>query len=46
MNKKGKFTYPNGDVFEGEWQDNSIKGYGTFTSKNGSTYIGFFSDDL
>jgi hypothetical protein len=31
----GKMIYSNGDIYEGEWIDNVIKGKGIYSCKNG-----------
>ena len=43
-------TYPNGDIYEGEWKDNKSHGQGTFfylaDNKNkGDKYVGEYKDD-
>lgn len=29
----GKMTYPNGDIYTGEWKDNTMEGQGTYVYK-------------
>ena len=39
----GKYIYPNGDTYEGEWNYGIREGEGTFTYKDDShTYVGNF----
>ena len=39
----GKYIYPNGDTYEGEWNCSIREGEGTFTYKDDShTYVGNF----
>jgi hypothetical protein len=42
----GKFVHPDGDVYEGEWQNDKANGHGVFTRKNGGRYDGKWKDDL
>mmetsp|Transcript_15842 Transcript_15842/g.23850 ORF Transcript_15842/g.23850 Transcript_15842/m.23850 type:complete len:231 (-) Transcript_15842:87-779(-) len=40
-NGVGKMTYPNGDIYEGEWLDNKMHGEGTYIyKKTGDIYSG------
>ena len=41
----GRYNYPNGDVYVGEWRDNKLNGRGTFEKRLTGTYIGEFRDD-
>ena len=42
-NGKGKYTYQNGDVYEGMWSDDVKDGYGKLIFENDSkTYVGDF----
>ena len=35
------FSYPNGDIYDGQWQDNVRHGKGSYTfAENGSQYCG------
>ena len=43
---KGKFWHVDGDVFEGEWQDDKANGFGVYTHMNGAKYEGYWKDDL
>lgn len=40
------FTYPNGDIYEGEVKDSVKNGYGMLIYSNGDVYTGNFVDDL
>ena len=42
---KGKMTYANGDVYEGDFMNNKFHGKGKFTYENGVVYEGDFLDD-
>jgi hypothetical protein len=44
-NGKGTCTYPNEDVYEGDWTDDKKHGRGTLTSPNGDKYEGLWRDD-
>ena len=37
---RGKYTYPHGDKYEGEWKNGEFHGQGTYTSPDGSKYVG------
>jgi hypothetical protein len=37
---KGLYKYANGDVYDGEWKDGSMNGYGVYTSNDGGKYKG------
>lgn len=45
MSGKGTYTYPNGNKYEGEWQDDVKSGYGVLQYVNGEKYEGFWKDD-
>lgn len=38
----GKMEYPNGDLYEGQWANNTRHGYGVLECSDGSSYIGAF----
>lgn len=40
---KGVYKYANGDVYDGEWKDGSMNGYGVYTSHDGGKYKGMLS---
>ncbi len=40
----GTFTYPSGQVYEGEWNDGNRNGRGKQTFPNGEVYEGEFKD--
>ena len=42
---KGKMTYSNGDVYDGEWKNNKRHGEGTITFQNKTTYKGRWIND-
>lgn len=37
---KGIYYYAEGDVYAGEWQDNTLQGYGIYLFSNGEKYEG------
>jgi hypothetical protein len=37
---KGKFSYVNGDVYDGEWENDKANGNGVYLHKDGSIYEG------
>ena len=39
---RGKYTYPHGEKYEGEWEKGKYHGQGTKTFLNGDKYIGEF----
>ena len=41
---RGKYTYPHGDKYEGEWKNGEFHGQGTYTSPDGRKYEGEFKD--
>lgn len=45
MNGKGVFLFPNGDKYEGDFEESHLKGYGTYTDFRGNVYVGYFKDD-
>jgi hypothetical protein len=36
----GRLTYPNGDVYEGEWHRDCLRGKGQFTYADGEVAVG------
>lgn len=40
----GKYYWPDGSVYDGNWQYNQRTGYGKYTSKNGSVQEGIFQN--
>jgi len=38
-------TYPNGDIYVGEWKDGKAHGQGTCTYADGDKYVGEYRDD-
>ena len=40
----GKYTYLDGEKYEGEWKNGKWDGQGTFTSPDGEKYVGKFKD--
>ena len=43
---RGKYTYPHGDKYEGEWKNGEFHGQGTYTSPDGSKFEGEFKDGI
>ena len=41
---RGKFTYPHGEKYEGEWKNGKYHGQGIMTFPDGSMYEGEFKD--
>ena len=37
---RGKYTYPHGDKYEGEWKNGEFHGQGTITWSDGKKYVG------
>jgi hypothetical protein len=45
MAGRGKFTWPNGDVYDGDWSNDKPNGMGIYTFKDsGARYIGMMKD--
>ena len=44
MNGKGKITWVDGKVYEGEYKDDKKHGYGTFFWGDGRKYTGYWAD--
>ena len=42
---EGKYTYSNGDIYEGEWKDNRRNGNGKLILGNGNIIEGEFKDN-
>ena len=42
----GKYTYANGNVYEGQFCNSYIEGQGTFVWASGATYTGQFKEDM
>ena len=40
----GKFTFPDGDTYEGEFKDWDMNGQGTYTWSDGRKYVGGVKD--
>lgn len=40
MNGVGKISYSDGDIYEGEWKDDSFHGHGKYICQNGHLYEG------
>jgi hypothetical protein len=38
----GKYTWPDGRMYEGEWQQNKMHGAGKYTDANGHKWAGQF----
>jgi hypothetical protein len=45
MNGKGKYTWPDGAVYDGDWKDDIKNGEGKSTYPDGIVYEGDFKDD-
>ena len=41
---RGKYTYPHGEKYEGEWKNGKYHGQGSFTTPSGNKYVGEFKD--
>ena len=42
---RGKYTYPHGEKYEGDWRNGKYHGQGTYTSKDGEKFVGEWKDD-
>ena len=36
---KGKYLYENGDIYEGDWKNNKMHGYGQYRTPSGIMYV-------
>jgi len=41
---RGKYIYPHGGKYEGDWRNGKYQGQGTLTYPNGDKYVGEFKD--
>jgi len=41
----GKYTYLDGEKYEGDWRNGKYHGQGTVTSKDGEKFVGEWKDD-
>ena len=41
---RGKYTYPHGEKYEGEWKNGEYHGQGTETFSDGRKYVGKWKD--
>ena len=41
----GKYTYLDGEKYEGDWRNGKYHGQGTYTSKDGEKFVGEWKDD-
>ena len=41
---RGKYIYPNGEKYVGDWKNGKYHGHGTFTSRDGFVYVGKYKD--
>ena len=44
MFRRGKYNFPNGDFYDGEWIDGKRNGKGLYQYVNGDKYVGEFKD--
>lgn len=42
---RGRYVYPNGNVYEGEWYKDQRYGYGSLKDQNGDIYLGYWQFD-
>ncbi|MEM9936921.1 MAG: hypothetical protein AAF824_25050, partial [Bacteroidota bacterium] len=42
---KGVYSYPNGDLYKGEWRSAKRHGYGTYKMATGDQYEGYWARD-
>lgn len=45
LSGRGKMTYLNGDVYDGEWADGHRSGHGRLKTRSGDVYEGTWADD-
>ena len=45
INGQGKYTYANGNVYEGDWKEDKMNGRGTLTWTNGNVYVGEWKEN-
>jgi hypothetical protein len=45
MHGRGKYTFANGDVYEGELRNSEFTGQGAMTYANGDVYVGLWAQD-
>lgn len=41
----GKLVHEDGDIYEGNWENDKANGYGEYTQKNGTVFKGSWKDD-
>jgi hypothetical protein len=46
INSYGTMCFPNGDIYEGYWNNNMMNNFGKIIYLNGDKYIGNFNNDL
>ena len=46
MSGKGVYTYTNGNVYDGQWEDDMRNGKGEYRYKNGNRYVGDWKDNV
>ena len=39
-------TYSDGNIYEGEWEEDNRHGFGSFTWANGDRYVGHYKQDV
>ena len=44
-NSLGRLIHADGDMYEGEWQDDKAYGTGTYVHADGAKYVGQWIDD-
>jgi len=45
-NGQGTFSYPDGSVYVGQWNNGKLDGQGTFSHADGSVYVGQWKDNM